>query len=36
LNAPARIAAKFKLVPKGEMKGRFLPQDQEWEFVLKK
>jgi hypothetical protein len=36
LNDPARIAAKFKLVPKGEMKGQFLPQDQEWELVLKK
>jgi hypothetical protein len=36
LTDPARIAAKHTLVPKGEMKGQYLPQDQEWELVLKK
>ena len=36
LSDPARISAKFRLVPKGAMKGQFLPQDQEWELVLKK
>ena len=36
LNDPARITAKYKLVPKGGMKGQYLLQDQEWGLVLKK
>lgn len=36
MSDPARIAAKFTLVPKGEMKGQYLPQEQEWELVLGK
>jgi len=32
----ARLAAKYTLVPQSAMKGRFGPQSQEWEFLLKK
>lgn len=32
----AQIAAKFRLVPKGAMKEKYLPQDQEWELTLVK
>ncbi len=32
----ARITGKYTLVPKYEMKDKYLPQTQEWEFVLRK
>lgn len=32
----ARITAQHTLVPQSGMKGRYLPQQQEWELVLKK
>lgn len=33
---PARITANYTLVPRGAMKGQYLPQQQEWELILKK
>ena len=32
----ARLTAKFTLVPKSAMKGKFGPQTQEWEFIRRK
>ena len=33
---PARLAAKYKLVPAGSMKGRYGPVDMEWDLRLGK
>jgi len=33
---PARLAAKFQLVPGAQMKGRYSPIDQSWDFQLQR